>query len=331
MSSTNPHTIQVQLNLYGYSLFMILGNAGNAFIVIIFSQQRQNACSIYLLSSAIVNILYLTFDGFTTIFPVNYADETPLAFVLCKIYPYILTVLGQVAKTMLVLACIDRFLITNDRATFRAFSTPKRAKYLIFFSVILWSLSAILTPFMETIINGQCGKFGIYSTISTIYVIIVVGLIPPIVSGIFGFLTYRNMRQIHNRVQPIAHSANDGNVSIRRRDRDLLILVISEILVYIVTSCPFPFVLLEMMISQYALPNKSFQYSQIEILVLNVALLLLFINSAAPFFTYIIASKSFRRDFKQLIINGYRKLRRQTPVQIIARTDQTLTQRDTRV
>jgi hypothetical protein len=331
MSSTNLQTIQAQLNLYGYSLLMILGNAGNAFIVIIFSKQRQNACSIYLLSSAIVNILYLTFTGFTSIFPFNYSNGTPLAFVLCKIYPYIINVLGQVAKTMLVLACIDRFLITNGRATFRAFSTPKRAKYLIFFSVMFWSLVPIFVPIIETIINGRCSVFGIYSTIYTIYLIIIVGLFPPITSGIFGYLTYRNMRQMHNRVQPIAHNTNDVNDSIRRRDRNLLVLVVSEILVYIVTSCPFPFVFLEMMISQYALPNKSFQYLQIEDLMITVALLLLAINSAAPFYTYIIASKSFRRDFKQLIIKGYRKLRRQTPDHSITRADRTLTQRETRV
>jgi hypothetical protein len=331
MSSISLTTIQTQLNLYGFSLFMILGNAGNAFIVILFSKQRQNACSIYLLSAAIVNILYLTFNGFTTIFPVNYGDETLLAFGLCKITPYIIGFLGQISKTMLVLACIDRFLITSDRAGFRAFSTPKRAKYLIFFSALFWPLLAIHIPIMETIINGQCTTTGIYSIIHTIYLIIIVGLIPPITSGIFGYLTYRNMRQIHNRVRPITQNPNDANVTIRRRDRDLLILVISEILVYIVTSCPFPFVFLEMMISQYALPDKSFQYVQIEIFTLNVALLLLSINSVAPFYTYVIASKQFRRDFKQLIINGYRKLRRRTPVQIIARTDQTLTQQETRV
>jgi hypothetical protein len=331
MSSTSLTTIQTQLNLYGFSLFMILGNAGNAFIVILFSKQRQNACSIYLLSAAIVNILYLTFNGFTTIFPVNFGDETPLAYVLCKITPYIIGFLGQISKTMLVLACIDRFLITSDRAGFRAFSTTKRAKYLIFFSALFWPLLAIHVPIMETIINGQCTTTGIYSKIIPIYGVIIVALIPPITLGIFGYLIYRNMRRIHNRVRPITQNPNDANVTIRRRDRDLLVLVISEILVYIVTSCPLPFVFLEMMISQYALPNKSFQYVKIEIFTLNVALLSLSINSAAPFYTYVIASKPFRRDVKQLIINGYRKLRRRTPVQIIARTDQTLTQQETRV
>jgi hypothetical protein len=85
-----------------------------------------------------------------------------------------------------------------------------------------------------------------------------------------------------------------------------------------------------MMISGYAMPNKSFQYFQTEIFVLNIAYALLSINSAAPFYTYLISSKSFRRNFKQLIINIYCKLTGQTPVEPISTTDRTLTQRDTR-
>ena len=232
---------------------------------------------------------------------------------------------------MLVLACIDRFLITSDRASFRAFSTPKRAKYLIFFSIIFWSLFVIHIPIMTTVVNGQCTTSGIYSIIYSVYAIIFVGLIPSIILGIFGYLTYRNMRQMHNRVQPIVQNTINANNSIQRRDRDLLIIVIAEVVIYVITTALFPLILLEMMISQYVIPNKSFQYLQIEIFILNIAYFLLFINSAAPFYTYLISSKSFRRDFKQLIINSYWKLRRQTPVQIVSRINQTLTQRETRV
>jgi hypothetical protein len=310
MSSTILATAQSQLILYGYSLFMIFGNIGNAFIVIIFSRQRQNACSIYLLSSAIVNILYLTFNGFIQIFPVKYIDETPTTLALCKTYTYLTSIIGQVAKTLIVLACIDRYLITSDRATRRAFSTPKRAKYLIFFFVIFWSLMGVHIPIMVTIVNGQCNGSGIYSLILSIYITIVVGLIPPGMSCIFGYLTYRNMRKIHNRVQPIVNNTTSANIIIRR-DRDLLIIVISEVLVYIITASLFPVIRLETIMSQYILPKKSVQYSQIEIFISNIALLLLFANSATSFYTYLIASRSFREDFKQLIMKAYRKLRRQ--------------------
>jgi hypothetical protein len=229
------------------------------------------------------------------------------------------------------LVCIDRFLITSNRASFRAFSTPKRAKYLIFFSFIFWSISTIHVPLLITVVNGQCTTSGVYSIIYSLYAIIFVGLIPSIMSATFGYLTYRGMRQIRNRVQPVGQNTINANISIQRRDRDLLIIVIAEVFVYVVTTALFPLIQLEMMIVQYAMPNKSLQYLQIEIFILNIALFLLSVNTAAAFYTYLIVSKSFRQDFKQLIINSYRKLRRQTVVEIISRTDRTLTQRETRV
>jgi hypothetical protein len=184
---------------------------------------------------------------------------------------------------------------------------------------------------MTTIINGQCTRTGVYSILFSIDAAICLGLIPSIALAVFGYLSYRHLRQMHNRIQPIGHDRNVANNSIQRRDRDLLVLVISEVIVYVITTALFPLVLLEMMISQYTMPNKSLQYFQTEIFTINIGLLLLFINSAAPFYTYFISSKSFRRDFQQLIINSYQKLRRQTSVQVVPRKDQTVRQRDTQV
>jgi hypothetical protein len=125
------------------------------------------------------------------------------------------------------------------------------------------------------------------------------------------------------RVQPVLSNTIDVNISTRRRDRNLLIIVISEVFVYVVTAAPYSVLLLEMIITQYAIPNKSVQHLQIESFITSIAFLVLLINNAAPFYIYLISSKSFRRDFKQLIINVYQKLRRQTPVQIIPRIHQT--------
>jgi hypothetical protein len=184
---------------------------------------------------------------------------------------------------------------------------------------------------MITVVNGQCTISGIYSIIYSLYAIIFVGLIPSIMSATFGYLTYRSMRRIKRRVQPVAQNTIDRNNYIHGQDRNLLIIVIAEVFVYVITTALFPLIQLEMMISQYAIPKKSYQYLQIEIFILNIAaLFLLSVNTAAAFYTYLIVSKSFRQDFKQLIINSYRKLRRLTIVEIIPRADQTLTQRDTR-
>jgi hypothetical protein len=328
MSSPTLTNIQKAFTIYGNSFFFILGNIGNVFIVIIFSRQRSTACSIYLLSSAVVNFVFLTVNGYFQIFPFNYSDGTIRVITFCKISAYILNILGQVAKTLLIFACIDRFLITSNRASFRAFSTPKRAKYLVVFSFPFWSLLALHVPIMRTVSNGKCGASGIYSTI---FAILFVSLIPIILSGIFGYLTYRNMRQMQNRVQPIEQITINANHSIQRRDRDLLIIVIAEIVTFVVTTPLYPLMLLETVISTNVISKKSAQYSQIEGFIVYIAYLLLVFNSAAPFYTYFISSKSFRRDVKQLIMNIYWKITRQIPVTTVSRIDRTLTQRETRV
>jgi hypothetical protein len=95
---------------------------------------------------------------------------------------------------VILLVCIDRYMITSTRANFRAFSTVKRAKYLVVFSFIFWLIASCHIPIMQTISNGQCSLFGVYSKIFSVYTIISIGLYSHITSGIFGYLTYRNMR-----------------------------------------------------------------------------------------------------------------------------------------
>lgn len=285
-------------------------------------RQRLNACSIYLISLAIANSFYLTFNSFVQIFPFYYSDESIRAFALCKIRFYVSNFLGQIAKTLLALACIDRFLFTSSKAKFREFSNSRGAKILILLTIIFWPIFASHIAIWTTIISQRCGTFGIYSTVYTVYSIVFVGLLPPILLGIFGYLTYSQMRKIHSRVQPMNNNnaTVEGNINVRRRDRELLVIVISEVFVYFVSTTPYPLILTEMMISPYVIPKKSIQYSQIESFIFTVAFLMLFINNGIPFYTYLIVSKSFRRDFKQLIIKVYRKIRRQPDIPLVSGT-----------
>lgn len=133
------------------------------------------------------------------------------------------------------------------------------------------------------------------------------------------------MRQRNVRVEPIEHNTENTNIPIRQRDRNLMIIIISEVLLYVVTTALYPLILLEVMISQYIIPNKSVQYLQIESFILNIGFIFVSINSVVPFYVYLISSKSFRRDFKQLIIKYYRKLTRQATIPTPFGTNQVLT------
>jgi len=63
------------------------------------------------------------------------------------------------------------------------------------------------------------------------------------------------MRQRSLRVQAFERNTNDMNIPIRRRDRNLLKIAISELLLYAVTTIPYPFSFSERIISRYVLFN----------------------------------------------------------------------------
>jgi len=306
MSLTSLTTIQNSLNYYGYPLILTLGNIGNLFIFIIFSRQQHNACSFYVLSLAIVNNIYLTFNCLTRMLSYSFISSSLAAFAYCKIRYYISGTFGQVAKTIIVLACIDRYMMTHIYINFRACSTLKRAKIMVFISFIFWLIAGCHIPILVTINNGLCTVFGIYAVYFSIYVLLAIGILPPTISAIFGYLTYRNLKFRRVRIQPRIRHTN----KITRRERGLLILVMSEVILYIVTTTLYPITLTEISLSRYYMSNKSHQHIVIENFIFTLSIIFVYINHGASFYMYLISSKSFRRDFKRLVINCYRKLRR---------------------
>ena len=103
-------------------------------------------------------------------------------------------------------------------------------------------------------------------------------------------------------------SNNNNDKNLLKRDRDLLILVLAEVIIYIITSSPFSIISIEMMITQFMFSVKSLPLIQAEVFGMNVAILAIFIFSGISFYTYIVVSRSFRQDFKHLIRNNYRRL-----------------------
>lgn len=324
-------TIQNQINFYGYTIVLIFGSIGNVFILILFNRQRHNACSIYLVNSAMTNLLYLLAGFFFNAPYVSYNNESLGELILCKLSIYTIGSLGQVTKTILILVCIDRYLITSHRVNLRTLSTTKRAKYLVFFTYIFWSIAGSHQAIFLMIIDGRCIGDTSYTTFYTVYSILFLGFIPSSILIIFGCLTRRNLRQLRRRVRPVGQNADNGYHIFQRRDRDLLVLVFVEVIVYIITAALFPGVFVEVTIRDYILPPKSLDYFLAEMFTINLAVFLLYIFSAAPFYIYIASSASFRHEFRQLMVTIYWKLQKQIVDQPIPQANGRKIQQEARV
>jgi hypothetical protein len=226
MSNSLLSFIQTQLVRYGTTTIMVLGCTGNAYVVFVFLKNRKNACAIFLLSAALMNIIYLAFSIPLTVYTYEYGDPSLNSMGLCKLRYYVFHIWGQMSRYFIVLACIDRFALTSTNANIRTFSQSYKAQCLIVITTIFWHLFAIHIVIMTTIKNGRCGYFDLYSTLNSIYVLIFVCFVPPVTMGIFGYLAFRNMKRLHTHVQPT--ETVKTSVVIHRHDRNLLVMVLGR-------------------------------------------------------------------------------------------------------
>ena len=289
MSSSLLPFVQVQLIRIGLPTLLILGTIGNAFIILLFTKHRKNACSMYLLSGAVMNIVYLTYNILLTLHTTYYVDPALLSPVFCRFRSYLSHVWGQMARCFIVLACIERFILTRIHSPFRGLGRPAIAWWFMAIITSIWHLFGIYIPIMTKIENGRCDQFETYYTVYTVYFLAVTSWIPPGMMAIFGTMAYRNIKQLHQRVQPIGNIAirQPGNITIRQRDRDLLAMLLAEITVHILSTILYPCILLEISVTNSMNVHRSLERMQIETFITFIAAFLGYANSAAPFYVYL--------------------------------------------
>jgi hypothetical protein len=309
MSTSLLPVIQIQLVRYGITTIMFLGCTGNAYVVFAFLKHYKNPCAMLLLCAAMMNIIYLGLSIPLNVYTYEHGDPSLYSMGLCKSRYYLFHVWGQMSRYFIVLACIDRFALTNRNNNIRKLSQPRIALCLIVIITIFWHLFALHIAIMTTVKNGRCGYFDLYYTLNSVYVLIFVCLIPPIIMSIFGYLAFRNMKRSNTRVQP--SGSGSVGIIIQRHDRNLLVMVLAEVLVYFVTMSLYPVIICELAVTTSMGVIKSLQQIQIENFILFFAQFLIYINTSAPFYIYLVASKTFRNEFKKTVNTAWRCITRQ--------------------
>lgn len=304
MSSTILLSLQSELVRYALYIILIFGTIGNLFTMILFSHRRQSSCAMYLLSASIMNNAYILSNLPVNIYGLYHQHPTNIFPSACKILYYTGLAWSQTATYLSVIACLDRFILTTNHTHSRIFNRPLIAKYVIGFTVIFWHIISIHMLILITINNGFCSPVGIYDIILFGFLAIVASIIPPVLMTIFAFLTYQNMRKIHKRIQPVVNinDRNNRNITINRQDRDLFQMVLSQAIVYVLTTLPYIVSSFAIRLTNYIGINKSIERMEIESFISSISVLFVYANFAVPFYTYFIASKSFRKKFKDLFI-----------------------------
>ncbi|CAF2271521.1 unnamed protein product [Rotaria magnacalcarata] len=293
------NNISTQMSRYVLLFTFLFGIMGNVLNILVFSQRsfRSNPCAICFLYASVSNLTAIL-SGVTSRMLNGWSvDLTNTNRFICKFRSYILNVARPIAFWLILLAIIDRWLVSSTNIHYRQISTMKNAVrsiiMVVIFAIILFS--HIIYCYEPNMINTplQCyGSTIACQLVSGILFTFVTIFIPVLLMLIFGLMTINNIRHVKGRIQHVDISIGEtqGLSQTRQRhglkkmDYRMFIMLFAQILLLFIFGLPLG---IEKLYETITI-NRSKTKSQIAItnFVYNFVLLLNFLANGMPFYIY---------------------------------------------
>jgi hypothetical protein len=293
--------VRVWMTEYIMSMFLAFGFLGNIINIYMFTRKvsLRNSCCLYLLAASIINILSIIWGIVPSLYGLNNIDPSTYSFIYCKLRLYAIHTLLMIGRSLIVFACADRYALCSQSVRLRSFCQPKIAVRVIIATILVWPILTLHIPILQNFTERKCFTSGIYVLIYGLYATLAAGILPPLLMAIFSILTIRHRRQLRTRLS-VPRTTN-------RRDHSLMLMLSSEVAVYVITTSLYPTITLYQAITNAQ--TKSTESLQIETFVSFLGgSFLIYLNPASIFYVFFIASKSFRKECKTASISLYRRL-----------------------
>lgn len=281
---------------YVMSTYLALGISGNLINIYMFTRKDRlnNSCSLHLLALSISHIITAGWGIIPILYGLDNVDPSTYSFVYCKLRLYTFHSSIMIGRTLLVAACIDRYAVSANSQRLRVLNSPKVALGIIFGITLAWPCINIYMPVLTTFTGNSCITPASNTIGWGIYTVVVPGVLIPGSMIIFGLMTIRNRRRLRGRI------AGNRNRS-KKRDSTLTVMLLNEVLVYLLSTSLFPANTLYKAVTLNYI--KSAQRQAIENLISYLGnTFLLYVNSSATFYVYIMASRTYRRECKRVLL-----------------------------
>ncbi|CAF0823676.1 unnamed protein product [Adineta steineri] len=301
-------SVRTNLYKYGGPILMVVGTVSCILSLIVFTKNnlRKNPCAIYLVACNIGNLLQIYTTMLFGILSDGYnIDPNSYNLNFCHFLYYIQLLSTVLSPSYLILASIDRILITSPNALTRQRSTL-RLTYISIISVTLFWLLAHIHALFLTYISEPMQNLtvcalqpGFYVLFIGYYTISIQDILIPLLMIILGVWTVRNIRK---RRQVNLATVNTAVVAVRptrSKDRQLIQILIVDISIYIIFNAMLPPALIYLSILQ----TRSYTFAELQFgrLLLDFAVFSSYIPFCVSFYTNFLVSKTFRYEVKNII------------------------------
>ena len=215
------------------------------------------------------------------------------------------------SPSYLVLASIDRFLITSPDTQRRQRSTRRLACICIISVTVFWTLFHSHILLSATIAQTAPNNFvfvlpsGVHLVLHSYYSLIVKAFLIPSSMTIFGLLILRNIRRLrHNTVVPAlttTWTTVRGHLQTSRsKDRQFSLMLFIDISVYIIFSFMLSVILMYQQITQYNV--KTPLQTQLVLFLKTLSTFINYISICIGCYTNILISQTFRKNIKDIVL-----------------------------
>ena len=297
---------------FGGPILMFLGVVGCILNSLVFSQKnlRKNPCSIYFLAFNTANFFYI----FSSLLPLTLnsgynSDISTQYLVLCRIRFYVTVLANALSASYLILASIDRILITSSNARTRQRSHLRYAYICLIVGISFWTVFHIHALIATNIIAVAPRTFicyfqlGVYLAFISYYALIK-ELSTLVLLTLCGFWSIKNIRSSARRIIPMTNTSGSRTAatstirSTSSKDHQLMLMLLMDIIFYVSFSLTFACFLAYQQITQYDI--KNLERVQIENSIRNFCLFGVGISFSSSCYANLLVSKTFRTELKKI-------------------------------
>ncbi|CAF1438750.1 unnamed protein product [Adineta steineri] len=315
-TSTVLYTIQTNLFRFGGPALILIGSISCIFNLMVFTKStlRKNPCTICFIAVNSQNLIYYYVAVLVTTLSVGYdIDPSSISIHFCRFRFYVGYVFASWEATCLILASIDRTLVTSSKANTQKLSSRRLILISLISLGLFWMIFHIhALIFMEIEQFGPnyfvCYyRSGAYTIFITYYLLLINGLLPPLTMAILGFVTVNNIRRVGRAALRI-EAINGTTVTIGRnhtlqsKDHQLIRMLLMDIIIYVISKTPLAIFYIYQQITQYQ--EKSLEQQAIEESILYFTYFLFFIENSISAYTNILVSSTYRTEIKRILSNS---------------------------
>jgi hypothetical protein len=315
---TLVQSIQQNVLRIGGPILITIGSISSILNLMVFTKGalRRNPCTICFVVVNTINFAYFYLGLLLTTLAVGYnIDPSASNLSFCRFRYYIALVFACSISSCLILASIDRTLITSPNAVTRKRSTRRLIITSMIIIGLFWVICNVhILVFMDILQYGSnyfvCYyQTGAYTTFMSYYSLLINGILPPLLLSIFGIWTMRNISEVRTIRRQQSNSKHTvatvvgRSYTIQSKDRQLIRMLLVDIMSYLICKCPAVFCMLYLQITQYV--EKSEDRELIEEAILQLTYFWYFIDNSISCYTNTLVSKTFRNELKNIFLNIY--------------------------